>query len=373
MLKPAKCQFAMRQVTYLGHVISREGVRPDPSKLSAVADYPVPTNAKELKQFLGLTNCYRRFIRQYAAVAEPLHVILRGKPSQFNWNESCGKAFEALKHHLINPLILFLPDFRRPFILHTDASGVAIGGILGQLHNGAEKVVAYWSRQLKRAEHNYSTLEREALLAVAAIKEFYPYLYGRLVTDHNPLTPLKSLNDFGGRLTRWTIFLQQFDFRFQYRQGSAHTNADSLSRRPHDVSVNSISGFSSTLSNCSRICDAQDEDPQLHPLITALGQGDPLPDCPAGLRRCFLKNGILCRQYTSSNNSTPHIQVVVPTSLRDEILQHLHNQSGHFGVKRTTLNVKTRFYWPGYEHDVVQWVRNCQECQKRPYLVHRHR
>ena len=111
----------------------------------------------------------------------------------------------------------------------------ALGGVLCQSHNGQERVICYWSRQLSKAERNYSTIEREALAAVAAIKEFYPYLYGfsfTLITDHNPLTALKGLKDVGGQLARWMIFLQQFQMKIEYKPGKAHTDADALSRTP---------------------------------------------------------------------------------------------------------------------------------------------
>ena len=118
--------------------------------------------------------------------------------------------------------VLGYPDFTCSFILHSDASNSAIGAVLSQNQNGHETVISYWSRQLTKAERNYSTIEREALAVVEAVKEFYPYLYGfhfDLVTDHNPLTSLKDLKDVGGRLTRWMLYLQQFDFTFQHRPG----------------------------------------------------------------------------------------------------------------------------------------------------------
>ena len=120
--------------------------------------------------------------------------------------------------------------------MHTDASDVALGGVLSQVQDGLEKPIAYWSRQLSKAERNYSTIEREALAVVSAIKEFYPYLYGfsfTLVTDHDPLTSLKRLKDVGGRLNRWLLFLQQFQYRIVYKPGKGHTNADTLSRIPY--------------------------------------------------------------------------------------------------------------------------------------------
>ena len=104
---------------------------------------------------------------------------------------------------------------------------------------------------------------------------------------------------------------------------------------------------------------------QLDPVITALNQGKPPSDCAAGLRQCFLSDGVLGRHYTFSNNRTSHVQVVVPTPLWNEILHHLHNKAGHFGMTRTAYNVKTQFYWPGYESDIAPWVHSCQDCQRR--------
>lgn len=281
-----------------------------------MADYPSPKDAKQLKQFLSLSNYYRRFVKEYAALAEPL---LRGKPSSFTWDTNCQQAFEALKTRLVSPPILALPNFSEPFILYTDASSIAIGGILGQLQNGGERVVAYWSRQLKSAERNYSTIERESLAAVSAIKEFYPYLYGRsftLVTDHNPLTSLKNLHDFGGRLTRWSLFLQQFNFTFMYKRGSAHTNADCLSRIP-------VSPLPAVDEDTLRA--AQQDDPQLQSTISALMENKKPSTAIIGLRRCFLQDGVLCRQYMCSSTRISHIQIIIPTSLRDTVLDHLHN------------------------------------------------
>ena len=130
----------------------------------------------------------------------------------------------------MSPPILAFPDFRQEVILHTDASDSAIGGVLSENQDSKERVIAYWSRQLQKVERNYSTIEK-ALAAMAALKEFYSYLYGfsfKLITDHNPLTSLRDLKDTGGHLARWMIFLQQFHFKFEYKPGKKHGNADSI-------------------------------------------------------------------------------------------------------------------------------------------------
>ena len=251
----------------------------------------------------------------------------------------------------------------------TDASDVAIGGVLSQVQDGYERVLAYWSRQLQKAERNYSTIEREALAVVGAVKEFYPYLYGfpfRLLTDHNPLTSLKGMKDTGGRLTRWLLFLQQFNFTVEYKKGVSNTNADALSRRPpSDPSPVATKDTDLCPTSTNLLIRAQQEDPQLVNLRQHLEKNTFPQGFPPGFRKCFVKDGLICRQYTEANTSLTHTQVVVPTSLKNTILQEVHNQLGHFRVRKTFDHVKTRFYWLGYEQDVECWVKQCDQCQRR--------
>ena len=369
-LKLSKCHFAQREVRYLGHIVSEKGITPDPSKTEAVSSYPPPQNQKELKQFLGLSNYYRRFIPGYANIAEPLNKLLRKDQHKlkFQWDASCQTAFDQLKCKLTKAPILSYPDFTLPFILQTDASDTAIGGILSQSHDGHETVICYWSRQLNKAERNFSTVEREALAAVSSIKEFYPYLYGfsfRLVTDHNPLTSLKGLKDVGGRLARWLMYLQQFNFQVEYRSGKTHTNADALSRLPPTEPI--ISVIQQQLGkDLGDLRSAQLADPDLAPIITALSSHSVLPSNIApGLKNVFLSDGLLCRNFRQSSSSRAHIQFILPTSLRRAVLQQLHDHSGHLGIHKTMENVKQRFYWPGYESDIGMWIKECQQCQQR--------
>ena len=172
-LKASKCQFAKSEIKYLGHIVSTQGIRTDPDKVSAVLEFPVPTDLKQLRQFLGLSNYYRRFIKGYSIIAEPLHKLTSKSGERYQWNQECQNAFVSLKQKLTTPPILAYPQFNHPFIMATDASGTAIGAVLSQDVEGEEKVIAYWSWQLNKAERNYSTIEREALAAVAAIKEFF--------------------------------------------------------------------------------------------------------------------------------------------------------------------------------------------------------
>ena len=285
--------------------------------------------------------------------------------------------FDELKCKLTTAPVLSYPDFTLPFTLYTDASDTALGGILSQSHDGHEYVISYWSKQLTKAERNYSTVEREALAAVSAIEEFYPYLYGfsfTLVTYHNPLTSLKGLKDTGGRLARWLMYLQQFNFQVQFRSGKIHKNADTLSRRPATEPV--ISVIQQQLGrDLHMLQSAQLADQDLAPIITALTSHSTLPSNIAPglhMRNVFLRDGLLCRKFRQSS-SGDQIQVIMPTSLRTTVLQQLHDNSGHLGIRKTTESIKQRFYWPGYESDIEIYVKECPQCQQRnPRQSHQH-
>lgn len=188
-LQPDKCEFLRREVTYLGHIISEDGVRPNPQKIQAVKEFPIPKTPKNIKQFLGLAGYYRRFIPNFSKTAKPLTDLLK-KDVEFLWGKEQTIAFETLRDVLCTQPILQYLDFTRPFIVTTDASNYAIGGILSQGTINKDLPIAYTSRLLSQAKRNYSTIKKELLAIVHCVKYFRPYLYGHKftsVTDHNPL------------------------------------------------------------------------------------------------------------------------------------------------------------------------------------------
>lgn len=233
-LQPDKCEFLRREVTYLGHIISESGVKPDPQKIQAVKEFPQPTNAKGIKQFLGLAGYYRRFIPDFSKTAKPLTNLLK-KETVFLWGDDQDKAFVALRDALCSQPLLQYPDFTKPFIVTTDASNAAIGGILSQGTIGRDLPISYASRLLNEAERNYSTIEKELLAIVYCVNYFRPYLYGRkfqLTTDHKPLVWLHSVKDPTSRLVRWRLKLAEYDYEVIYKAGKINVNADALSRNP---------------------------------------------------------------------------------------------------------------------------------------------
>ena len=258
--------------------------------------------------------------------------------------------FEELKKKLTTPPILAFPQFDREFLLATDASDSAIGAVLSQVHdNGTEKVIAYWSRQLSKAEQNYSTIEREALAIVKAVKEFYPYLYEHefvLQTDHQPLVHLNNVRDVGGRITRWSMFLQQFSFTVKHKAGRLNGNADGLFRTPSSATVASQLAAAMTEAtvessdNFAIIREAQAKDVYMASVLEAVRQGKPPPGLTHQHGKIFIHKGVLCRSYKESIDSEPCIQMLILIDLRSTILKQLHDSAGHMGVKCTMERVR---------------------------------
>lgn len=228
-----KSEFLQREVAFLGHIITPEGVRPNPDKIHAIKNYPLPKSETEIKQFLGLLGYYRKFIRDFAKITKPFTKCLK-KDAIVNYKDpEYVKCFEFCKTLLTNEPILQYPDFTKPFILTTDASNFAIGAVLSQGKVGSDLPIAYASRTLNTSETNYSTIEKELLAIVWAVTHFRPYLFGRkfiIYTDHRPLQWLFSIKEPNSKFTRWKVKLSEYDFEIIYKQGSVNKNADALSR-----------------------------------------------------------------------------------------------------------------------------------------------
>jgi len=370
-LKPSKCKFGSPEVKYLGHVISRDGIAPNPDKIAAVKDFPVPKNVKGVRSFLGLANYYRRFVCNFAKIAVPLNALTR-KDKKFVWTTDCQSAFDFLKTSLCTAPILAYPDFTQEFILHVDASDHALGYVLAQKQNDKEVVIAYAGRDLNPAERNYSATEREALGVVAAIKRFRPYLHGQkfiVYTDHNALKWLMNIKDPSGKLARWSLLLQQFDFTIEHRPGVNNGNADALSRRSY-ANLNVVDIPQTMI---QQIQSSQRQDSHIVDFINYL-ETDKLPDSDQHARRILLDienyflndDGLLFHRPYSTGRSTKNREprLVIPNSLKHEILVQCHDSplAGHLGLQKTYDKIKTRYFWKGMYKDCDVWIRSCVDC-----------
>ena len=205
--KLKKCQFAMNECTYLGHVVRNGQVRPDSTKLRTIKQYPTPTTKQHVREFLGLTGYYRKFIGDYARLAVSLtDLTKKHNPDRINWTPQCEEEFKMLKNSLCQSPVLMNLDFGRTFILQTDASNRGVGAVLTQKDDqGKERPITYFSKKLLPREERYSTVEKECLALKLGIETFRGYLLGRqfvVQTDHRALVWLDRLKEKNSRLTR---------------------------------------------------------------------------------------------------------------------------------------------------------------------------
>ena len=234
-LKPKKCHLFKDSTLYLGYQVSAKGIEPDPAKLEAIRTWSPPCNLKGLRSFLGTCSYHRKFIPNFAHIAEPLIQLTRKrKYPTFVWEEPQQNAFLTLRNALMTEPVLSHPQPDGEFILDTDASNYAIGGALYQIQDNEERVIFYASKTLTDSQRNYCTTKRELLAVVRMVKYFRHYLWGvpfTIRTDHASLAWLLRFKDADGMLARWLAELALFQFTITYRNGDKHLNADGLSRR----------------------------------------------------------------------------------------------------------------------------------------------
>ncbi|CAC5417672.1 Retrovirus-related Pol polyprotein from transposon 17.6 [Mytilus coruscus] len=202
------------------------------AKIKLVKEHPIPKTQQHVRQFLGLCNYYRKFVKNYSKIAVPMNVLLQ-KDKPFSWTAECQKSFETLQNALTTAPILAFPDLSKSFTLTCDASGSAIGYILGQVdENKRERVISYGGRALKNEEKNWTISEKECLAVLEGIKQHKVYLSNnkfKVFTDHKALIWLHKSKDTNYKLGRWALQLQDFDFEIIYKEGKNNQNADSNS------------------------------------------------------------------------------------------------------------------------------------------------
>ena len=233
-LKPSKCKFFQRQVSFLGHIATESGTKCDPEKIEAILNWPRLKTSKEVKSFLGLVNFYRAYIPKCAEIAYPLNNLTK-KHVKFKWDQECEDAFMKLKHSLTSSPVLAYPTPQGKLTLQTDASLYGIGAILSQEQDGKDVVLAYASKTLSKAQQNYCTTMRELLAVVYFVRYFKHYLMGRhfdIYTDHASLKWIKNFKDADGMFSRWLTVLDTYDFTIMHKKAAKMQHVDALSRIP---------------------------------------------------------------------------------------------------------------------------------------------
>ena len=241
-LKPEKCEFLPKKVHFLGHILDRNGISPDPEKVQAIKDFEFPDSVKRMQRFLGMLQWCKKFIPNLAKHAEPLYKLTAKKRNKWLVTEEHHKAFNALKEELVSVPFLRYPvmDGTAQFVLQTDASGTALGAVLYQESGDDRWVIAYSSRILKEEEKKWCATERECLAIIYGLKIYRHYLMGQKVlikTDHRPLLSMKVNTQTNDKLKRWYAIINQFNHELQYVPGRQNAMADFLSRKdePEDM------------------------------------------------------------------------------------------------------------------------------------------
>ena len=393
-LKPSKCHFVTQQVEYLGHLITPQGIKPNPERERAVKDFPVPTSLKGVRAFIGLASYYRRFIKGFAQIAQPLHSLTH-KGAIFNWTEQCQGAFEQLKLQLTTSPVLCYPTVGKAFTLETDASKAGLGAVLSQIQaDNKAHPVAYASRALSPQESRYAITELETLAVVWAISHFHAYLYGLDVlvyTDHSAVRTVLQTPSANGKHARWwsKIFGSGLkSIQIKYRPGKDNCTADALSRRPvssppenelistTQIAVVQSEGSTDILellaappltSSYQDFSVEQSKDPELQQLLCFIQNGT-LPESNNSARKVAaqaplftLVDGVL---FFVNPKYRDRKQCVVPKHLRQTIMEEHHSSpmSGHFSGEKLYKVLSCHWWWQGMYGDVITHCRSCPQC-----------
>ena len=359
--KLSKCEFCLTKVSFLGHIVSKEGIRVDPKKIEMVVEWKPPRNVTEVRSFLGLAGYYRRFVKEFSMIAAPMTRLLQ-KNVKYEWSEKCQGSFEKLKAFLTEAPMLTQPTCDKEYVIYSDASLNGLGCVLMQ----EGKVVAHASRQLKPHEKNYPTLDLELAAIVFALKIWRHYFYGEkcfIYTDHKSLKYLHSQRELNLRQRRWMELIKDYDCVIDYHPGKANVVADALSRK----TVQTLRALNAhlSLSNdgtvvteliarpnlLNRVLEAQKKDEKISAIMKQIGDGKETEFEIKEDRSLYYKD-----------------RVCVPNDckLKKAILDEAHNGSFviYPGSTKMYQDLKMSFWWSGMKRDVTKFVTKCLVCQR---------
>ena len=382
---PKKCVFAFGSIPYLGLQVGGGQLMVQDAKVAVLKDMPAPKDLARLRTFLGFVGYYRKFIKDFAAVAKPLTLLLRAD-EQWRWEEPQQEAFIALKERLQGAPVLALHDAKAQLILYTDWSAIGMGAVLSQSRGTtAEQVIAFASRSCNEHERNYSSYEGEGAAAVWAVQHFRIYLQGRpftLVTDHQPLKWLMQSRDLRGKYARWAMILQELEFEVVHRPGKTQQHADGLSRNPSptlkwqaedwspsDLDLTPGKALALLADEGDRGCyeagpdrpaDVWEDGELVRWLQLTPEDGDGVPsEAVRGRAQWYTwRESKLWRKLPEG------WRVVPKPEEREGLFWLVHRRLGHFGGRRTLQLLRTGYWWHGIQGQVKAWQAECDTCRR---------
>ena len=354
--KLSNCDFMKNNIEYLGHVIRDDGIQLNRKKIEAVKDWEAPQNMKQVQSFLGLSNYYRRFEKDFATIATPLTNLTR-KDIPFQWRQTEEKAFELLKKKLTEAPVLRCADPSLPYQLTSDASETGVGAVLTQTDDSRCRPIAYASRKLNPAEQGYSTHERELLAIIYALQTWKPYLYGgkfTIMTDRHPLKYLDTQKTLSRRQARWVEFMQEFDYEISYIKGKSNIVADALPRQDNEVHKKSTE-FIRQLKHTTAV---NIEDILLKKISDEYETDSPFRNVFKNPTEPYKRMGY--RPYVNDKLCIPNgnIKKTISNDNHESLL------GAHRGYKKTLSLISRYLYWPNMKKELKEYVDSCQRCQE---------
>lgn len=352
----------------MGHIISIEGIKPNPEKVKAIMNAPRPNDVQQLKSYLGLINYYGKFLPNLSTLLHPLYQLTK-KDIKFEWSSECETAFQSSKLLLLNNQLLVHYDANKEIVLFCDASPYGLGAILSHIFDNEDKPIFFASCTLTDTQKKYPQLHRKALAIIFGVKKFHKYIAGRkftLVSDHQPLREIfnesKAIPVANDRLQKWAIYLSAYDYTIQYRKGSKLAHADALSRLPLNeeneivhININTITEISPV--DMKAISKATSKDETLNEVCSLVINF--WPDAVEGvLKHYFHKRLMLgfedgCLFFGN--------RIVIPSDLQQKVLEKLH--ATHVGISRMKLLAKEYVWWLTIESDIENYAKACTACQ----------
>lgn len=397
-----KSEFLKRETEFLGHIVTRDGIKPNPKKIECVKNFPIPKTQKQIKQFLGLTGFYRKFIKDYSLIAKPITKYLKRDAKLRIDDPEYLHSIDSLKRLLITEPILRYPNFNKTFTITTDASQFALGAVLSQ----DEHPICFASRTLNDHEQRYSTIEKELLAIVWAVKYFRPYVFGRrflIETDHKPLQWLFSLKEPNSRLFRWKIKLSEYDYEIRYKKGAKNGNADALSRievnlvddheeqqiqtskSPLNIFKNQIA-IIKTNSGSLKIKNVKIFNKSRKLIYTKILDNETAITLlkshfnPKGLNAIYVEDREFLRvlENTFRNHfaNSGQLKIIKCDRMLEDVLdeeklaqiiEKEHLENNHRGITEVYNELLLKYYHPKLRTRITQFINNCEICNIEKY------
>lgn len=366
LVEPEKSKFHTKEVSFLGHTISPGEIRMDKTKISAVQEWPKPTNLKEVQAFLGFANYYRKFIRNFGQLAIPLTEFTK-KGKEFLWNDQAQKSFDTIKQAILSEPVLRTFDPDKEIELETDSSDFALGAQIGQRNNdGKLHPIAFYSHKLHGAELNYPIYDKEFLAIVNAFKEFRHYLMGskhkvKVYTDHKNIAHFATTQELSRRQLRYAEYLSEFDYVIIHKKGSENGRADAISRRP----------------------DFENEKTRLQEQLFSFNSEGNLEQRQLDV---ITQRRIRSTLQIGNNNET-HREIYkfneeleektdklhVPEHLQEALIQEIHEHPlhGHQGIHKTLERMKETYLFSRMKEKIKEILRKCDTCARTKIRRHK--